>query len=245
MDVPTLRVISLISLIHRVNEVVVEFIEFVIQLFDALFFLWWECLFEYFDSLKEILEYLSVDIGDLVVAQRLRCFVGTAYDTCGDTYSGGAWRYILDHDGVGTDFGVFSYDDIAQYFGTCTDYYATLYGRVTFAGAGADPSEGDLLIDKDIILDDGSLTDDHTHSMIDKYAPTNCCTRMDIDHRQEHPQCGDEPWDKTQSTLIEPVCDTVEKERPETWIVKKEFKCRMKCRVILFDRSKIFFDQFK
>jgi len=116
---------------------------------------------------------------------------------------------------------------------------------VTFTLVGTDPTECDLLVDKYVITDNRCLTDDNPYTMVNKNTPSKFGGRVNVDHGQEHSQCRDETGKKTQPFIVEPVCDTVKEECPQSRIVEKEFKSRVECRVVSFDIGKVFFDQSK
>jgi hypothetical protein len=226
------------------DKVVVELVELVIFLFEFLLLCLRECFFEHLDTAQQVLKELFVNIGDLVMAERTLVVTASEYP-CRDTYGCGVGWYILDHDRVGTDFGILSYGDVPQYFGTGSDNDIVFECRVALAFVGADTAKCHLLIDKDIISDDCCLSDDHTNPVIDKDTPSELGGGVDVDHRQEHSQCGDKTGKKTQSFVVKPVGDTVEEQSPQSRVVEKEFKGGVECRVITLDIGKVFLDQFE
>jgi hypothetical protein len=178
------------------------------------------------------------------MAERTLVVTASEYP-CRDTYGSGVGWYILDHDGVGTDFGVFTDSDVSKNLGAGSDNDIVFECRVALAFVGTDTAKSHLLIDENIISDDRCLSDDHTDPVVYEDTPSELGGGVDVDHRQKHSQCGDKTGKETQSFVVKPVGDTVEEQSPQSRVVEKEFKGGVECRVITLDIGKVFLDQFE
>ena len=188
--------------VHTVDEVVVELFEFVVFLFDVLLLGLGQCLLKHFDTLEEVLEDLFVDIGDLVVAQRGLVVASFEY-TRRDADGRRVRRDIFDDHGIGTDLGVLPDRNVAQDFGACADDDIVPQGRVAFAFADAYTSQCDLLVDDDIVPDDGCFADDHADAMVNKDPSPQGGRRVYVDRGEKEPDGRDETRQESQASVIE------------------------------------------
>ncbi len=96
----------------------------------------------------------------------------------------------MQDDRAPANLGTFTDLDSAQNFRADADRDVVANCRMTFAALLPGPTQGDALIQGDIVPHDGGLSDDHTHTVVDKEALTDCCAGMDLDAGQEATEVG-------------------------------------------------------
>lgn len=194
------------------------------------------------DTFEQVRKKFFVDVRKLVVAERIliTAFLDDArrYADCRRVVG-----YGFDDYGVGPDFGVFADRNVAEHFGTAAYDGMALDGRMAFdSGCQADAAERDTLVNQDVVFNDGGLSDHDAESMVNEAAPTDRCTRVNIDVRENLVDGHDEAAGANETLSIEAVCDTVPGYGPDPGVVEKEFEAAFYRRVILINVDKIFPD---
>ena len=85
------------------------------------------------------------------------------------------------HDAPGSYLGTLANLDIAQDLGPCSDQHAAANLRVAIAGVLASTPKSDPLQQRDIVINNGRLTDYDAGAMIKKNAPAQAGCRVNVD----------------------------------------------------------------
>src|SRR5690606_8451602 len=70
-----------------------------------------------------------------------------------DTYHGRPRRHGLGHHGIGADLGALAYGKGSEYLGAGADHHSVLQGRMALALVPAGTTQGNPLIERDVIAD--------------------------------------------------------------------------------------------
>ena len=105
-------------------------------------------------------------------------------NTCRYRYGGGARRYVLNHYGIRTNLGAFAYRYRPQYFGSRPYYYVFLQCGMALAFIPRSAAQGYTVIQGAVVAYFSSFSNDDTHAVINKHAPPNEGTRMNLDTSQ-------------------------------------------------------------
>src|SRR5689334_7477109 len=80
----------------------------------------------------------------------------------------------------------------------------------------ASRAQSDLVVEHDIVTDDGSLTDYNARAMVDEKAFPYLRARMDLDASRYHTsELRDQAWNEGHVRFVERVGDAVEENGPE------------------------------
>src|SRR5690554_4132165 len=110
--------------------------------------------------------------------------VGTFDDLARNADDRGSGGDLFGHHGIGADLGAGTDGERSQNFGSSTDDHAVFQGWGTLALVPAGTAQGDTLIERDIVADDGRFTDHYAHAVINKEASSDRRTGMDLDAGQ-------------------------------------------------------------
>jgi hypothetical protein len=119
-------------------------------------------------------------------------------DVGGDSDDGGVGRDVAEDDGTGSDAGIFSDDDVAEDLGVAADEDSFAEGGVTLAAFVAGASEGDSLIEGDVVTDDGSFPDDDARAVVDEDAAAEGGSWVDFDSCDETGELGEQAGDEAE-----------------------------------------------
>ncbi len=192
-------------------------------------------------TFKKVFEDLFVDVGKLVMAERV--FIATFFDDMRrDTYCSRTVGDLFDDDGVGTDFCFDADGDVTQDFGTRTDNGTALDRRVAFPGNEADTAQSDPLVDDDVVFDNRRFTDDDTGAVVDEDPAADGSTGVDIDIGQKLAEAHQNTCGTFEVASVEGIGDPVPGNGPDARIVEKEFDARMDGGIVSINVYKIFFD---
>src|ERR1035437_5853286 len=100
--------------------------------------------------------------------------------------SGTIWD-IPEHYGAGPHSGVISHSNVAQNLSARTDDHSIANRGMSLELFLAGTAERSALIQRDVIADDRSFSDDDTHAMINEQTTPNLRSRMNLDPGQ--PPC--------------------------------------------------------
>src|SRR5512145_2081594 len=96
-------------------------------------------------------------------------------------------------------------------------------------------TEGHALIDRYIVADFGRLADHDTHAVIDKTAPSDFCSWMDLDSCEESTDVAHKTCERRELALPKPVRQTMDQNRVKAWIRDRHFPRGSRCRIALED----------
>ena len=110
--------------------------------------------------------------------------VGTFDDLAGNADDRGSGGNFFGHHGIGADLGAGADGERSQDFGSGTNDHAVFQGWVTLALVPTGAAQGDTLIERDIVTDDGCFADHHPHAVINEEASSDHRTGVDLDPGQ-------------------------------------------------------------
>ena len=80
------------------------------------------------------------------------------------------------------------------------------------------------MVDRHVVSDDRRFTDDDTDAVVDEYPPTDRRGGVYVDIGDELGDSHDETSEKFEAPFVKFVGDAVVGDRPNPWIVEKEFE---------------------
>ena len=101
---------------------------------------------------------------------------------------------------------------------TGTDVDIVAQRRVTFAVVLARPTERDIVEYHAVLSDDGCLTNDHTHAVVDKKAGTDCGAGVYLQTGHEAVDLGEQSWQERDTQFVYEVDEAMSHYRPETGV---------------------------
>src|SRR3954453_4953200 len=107
-------------------------------------------------------------------------------------YAGGhgPGRDVLDHDGVGADLDVVADPDRAEHPRAGSDRDAVADGRVALDPGHRPATQGNPVVQHDVVADLGGLTDDHAHAVVHEEPATDAGTGVYLDPRHRTGEGG-------------------------------------------------------
>src|SRR6266496_3208122 len=138
-------------------------------------------------------------------------------------HGGIAWN-TSQHDRSGADARVVSNLDVAENSGTRADHDAIPNRRMPLPGVLAGAAERDALINSDLVADDRSLADHHTHTVIDKKAFANLSARMDLDSRSQPRHLRKPTRQHSHVMRLQPMIGTIEPQRVQSRVAQQDLE---------------------
>lgn len=86
----------------------------------------------------------------------------------------------MENDAPGSDFGVFANFDPTQDFCTCSDHHSGADDGVAGTCVLAGASKGHFMKDRDVVFNNGRLTDHERGGMVQKNSAADSCGGMDV-----------------------------------------------------------------
>src|SRR5580700_3198007 len=145
-------------------------------------------LLEFLDFVGHGREGFRKRIVDLLGIGDHDSLAGAEDDVSRHADDGGVVRHISQHDRTGADTGILADGDVAQHARACANDHVVPDGRVTLADFLARATEGYPLVERYVVADDRSFTNDDAHAVIDEEAAADLGARMNLD-------AGDQPPD--------------------------------------------------
>ncbi len=157
-------------------------------------------------------------IHDLRAMIFLEAFAIAPDDTARNPDDGAVRRNIFIDDRIGPNLAVITDGDRAEYFCAHADQHPISERGMAFGALDARSPQGDLVVEQDVVADDGGLSDDDAHAVIDKEAAAYRGTGMDLDPGKKAADLGDSPREQAKPPQPEPVCHPVRPERMQAGI---------------------------
>jgi hypothetical protein len=170
---------------------------------------------------------------------------GLVDDVRGDADDGGVWRNVTENDGASADAGVFADGDVAEYVGGVADEDVVAQGGMTLATDLARAAEGDALIDRDVVADDGGFADDDAHAVVNEEAAADDGAGMDLDASPETDDLGHEAGDELEVPAPKPMIDAMNPDGLEAGIAEQDHEARGGGGVTFEDDARVFADVFE
>ena len=101
-------------------------------------------------------------------------------------------------------------------------------------------AERDVLIDENAVSDFRGFTDNYAHPVVNEKPATDPGAWMDLDSSEETADLGDDARQKRDSGPIQPVCETVGKNRMKSGIAKYDLKHTFSRRIFMKNRFDLF-----
>ena len=159
-----------------------------------------------------------------------------------DADDGGVGRDVAEDDRAGTDAGAFADDDVAEDVGVVADEDSVAEGGVAFASGLAGAAEGDGLVQRDVVADDGGFADDDADAVVDEEAAADLGGGVDLDSGPEAGALGAEAGEQLEVVAPEPVLDVVGPDGVEAGIAENHHEPRGGGGIALEDGADVFAD---
>src|SRR5215218_3464300 len=97
-------------------------------------------------------------------------------------------------------------------------------------------AQGDTLVERAVITDDGRFANDDAHTVVNEYALANCRAGMNLDPGQESPEVAHKPGEEEELHFIEPVCKSMELDRVTSRVGEHDLEPRTRRRIATLNR---------
>lgn len=141
---------------------------------------------------------------------------------------------VFKHNGVCADFDVVANGYVAQNFCACAYYHVVAQRGMAFVMLLARSAQGCALVNRAVITDDGGLTDNYAHAVVDEQIFADFCAGVDFDTRKKPAQLRQQSSQKTQVYYVEKMRNAMPNYRMHARVQQKDFQ-RASCgRISLF-----------
>ena len=123
--------------------------------------------------------------------------------------------------------------DVAKTFCPRSNHHPISQRRVPFGMLFTRPPQRYTVIQLTVISDDGSLSDDNTHSMINQQTSANRCPRMNFYPCPMPGDVGIQPCQKKQMMLVQEMRNPMKGQCTDMRIQQQNFQLGMRCRIVL------------
>jgi hypothetical protein len=166
------------------------------------------------------------------VAEFLTGFDSALEDASGDSDDGRVGWAGVDDNRVCAEARACSDGDVAENFRAGADDNSIFDRRVAFRRFKTGSTEADTLVNDDVVSDDGRLTDDDAHAVIDDEASTNLSARMNFDTRDESTHLAKESWEERNPALQQKASDPIKEHRLDSWIEEQDLEHASGCWIV-------------
>src|SRR5690606_30054758 len=112
----------------------------------------------------------------LLISHRTRL----AHNTPRNTDHGSPFRHFFGYYCIGTDTGVVAHHDRPQHFGTSTHHHTIFQGWMALAFIPGGTTQRHTMVQGAVVTDFRRFPDHHAHAMVDKKAPANGGTGVNL-----------------------------------------------------------------
>ncbi len=148
-----------------------------------------------------------------------------------DPQRGRACRDVLHDHRVRADFRALADDDGPEQLRPRADDDSLLERRVPLALVPRGPAQGHPVVQGAVVSQFRGLADHHSHSVVDKYAPSHFCAGMNLDAGEKARDVRYEPREPAQLHPPQPVRQSMDEKRVKTGIAGNDFPSRTRRRV--------------
>ncbi len=149
-------------------------------------------------------------------------------------------RHVVDNDRTATHLATSPDRDVAEHGCADANDHAVFQRRVTLTGLLACSAEGDPLIQRDVVADDGGLADHNAHPMVDEEAQADGGSGVDLDSGQPACDLREEAREPMSPMAPEPVVRAMGPQRVQSGVVEQHAERRRRRRIALAHRSNVF-----
>lgn len=131
---------------------------------------------------------------------------------------------IIGDECIGADLGAISYVDSAQDSGTTADDDTIADGRMSLATILRPRPQGDIVIDHHIVSNDRSLSDHHSHAMVDEESTTDSRAWVDLDPGLPTDVVRIDPGEESKLAIPHPMREAMAPDGVEPWIGEEDLQ---------------------
>src|SRR5829696_9151839 len=147
----------------------------------------------------------------------------------------GVRRHVFEHDRTRADSGPCPNCDRAEYRRADADDRVILDGGVSLAALLPRPAQRHPLVYGDVVTDQGGLTNDNAHTVIDEDTLAEPCSRMNLDPGDRPTKMCQQTRGEKEARAPQPVRYSVQSDGMEPRRRQNRLDCRARGRVTLAD----------
>jgi hypothetical protein len=155
---------------------------------------------------------------------------------------GGIGGHVFYHDRTGANLGVVADGDIAQHFRACPNHDAVFQRGVAFAATFSGTTQRHLLIEHDIVANDGGFADDDAETMIDEESAANLGGRVDFNASKKACPVGKQAGERRKAVAPQAMIQAVHPDSVEARVAEHDLDWAACGGIPLQDNLNIFLD---